>query len=68
MLHMTSTTTETALKPYTMKELAALYGVSNKTLKTWLQPHQRRFGERRSRYFTVLQVRIIFECLGPPLE
>lgn len=58
--------TGTTIKPYTSKELAGLYGVSAKTLRTWLQPHQPAIGEKISRYFTSLQVRIIFEKLGAP--
>lgn len=65
-LHTMSTTNEVPVKPYTMKELAGIYGVSTKTLRTWLQPHRKAVGERRSRYFTALQVRVIFERLGLP--
>ena len=61
-----STTNEKGVKPYTTKELAALYGVSPKTLRTWLLPHQEAVGKRVSRYYTSLQVHIIFERLGPP--
>ncbi len=53
-------------KPLTMKELAALYGVSTKTLRTWMVPHKEMIGEKVSRYYTALQVRIIFERLGEP--
>ena len=60
------TINEPAPKPYTMKELAALYGVSTKTLRTWLHPHQQAVGEKISRYYTSLQVRTIFEKLGSP--
>jgi len=61
-----STTNEITIRPYTAKELAALYGVSTKTLRTWLLPHQQAIGEKISRYFTSLQIRIIFEKLGSP--
>jgi DNA-binding transcriptional MerR regulator len=57
---------QTVVKPYTVKELAALYGVSPKTLRTWLLPHREAIGERVSRYFTALQVQLIFERLGRP--
>jgi len=66
MEEIMATMTGTMIKPYTSKELAGLYGVSAKTLRTWLQPHQPVIGERISRYFTALQVRIIFERLGVP--
>jgi len=61
-----STTTTTKIKAYTPKEIAGLYGVSVKTLRTWLLPHQKLVGERRSKYYTARQVRIIFDCLGEP--
>lgn len=61
-----STTNETKIKAYTPKELATLYGVSPKTLRTWLLPHQQDVGEKRSKYYTARQVRIIFERLGEP--
>lgn len=61
-----STTNETKIKPYTSKEMADLYGVSPKTLRTWLLPHRKAVGERKSKYFTARQVRIIFERIGEP--
>ena len=61
-----STATETPVKPYTVKELAALYGVSPKTLRTWLLPHKEVIGDRVSRYFTALQIQLIFDRLGLP--
>ena len=57
---------EQTAKPCTLKELAASYGVSTKTLRTWLQPHKEAIGERISRYFTALQIRMIFERIGEP--
>lgn len=61
-----STTNETTAKPFTPGELADLYGVSLKTMRTWLQPHIKSVGERRGKYYTAKQVRIIFEKLGEP--
>jgi hypothetical protein len=61
-----STTNETTVKTATGKELAAMYGVSTKTFRTWLMPHLKALGERKSRYYTARQIRIIFECLGEP--
>jgi hypothetical protein len=54
------------LRAYSYKELTALYGVSQRTLKTWLAPFTAEIGEKHSRYFTVRQVRIIFNRLGLP--
>jgi hypothetical protein len=61
-----STTSEILVKGYNSKELSALYGISPKTFKTWLEPHLETVGEKRGRYFTALQVRLIFEILGIP--
>jgi DNA-binding transcriptional MerR regulator len=52
--------------PYTPGELAALYRVSTKTLRTWLEPHLTKLGKRKSKYYTSRQVKIIFECVGEP--
>jgi hypothetical protein len=61
-----TTTGETTVKAYTITELAALYGISIKTIKTWLKPHETIIGEKQGRYFTTLQVRMIFEKIGEP--
>ena len=54
------------IKPYSYKELKFLYGVSYKTLKTWIQPFLTEIGEKRGRYFTIKQIKVIFEKLGMP--
>lgn len=59
-------TADVPIRGYTLKELAALYGVSTKCLRTWLLPHQENIGEKKGRYFTTLQVRTIFRFLGEP--
>lgn len=61
-----NTSLEIKIGPYTPKELALLYGVSIKTLRTWLSPHRQQVGDRKSKYYTAKQVRIIFEQLGEP--
>ena len=61
-----NTTNDTKIKAYTPKELANFYNVSIKTLRTWLLPHQQDVGERKSKYYTAKQVRIIFERVGEP--
>lgn len=62
----TALETEVLIKGYTLKELSALYGVSTKCLRTWMEPHMESIGEKKGRYFTTLQVRTIFEKLGEP--
>jgi hypothetical protein len=54
------------LRPHNLKELMALYKISYKTLKKWLKPLERELGERTGYYYTIPQVRKIFEFLGFP--
>ena len=54
------------LKPYTKKEIANLYGVCIRTLNKWLEPFKEEIGERRGWFYTVAQVKIIFNKLQPP--
>ena len=61
-----TTTNDISIRAYTTKELSSMYGISPKTFRTWLQPHLTYIGDKTGRYFTALQVRIIFERLGIP--
>ena len=61
-----NTTSETTVRAYSITELAALYDITPKTFRTWLKPYAEEIGEKQGRYFTILQVRIIFEKLGMP--
>jgi transposase-like protein len=54
------------IKHYSTKELAKFYGVCDKTLLKWMKPFANDIGQRQGRYFTVAQVKIIFEKLGEP--
>ena len=54
------------VKPYTPKELSEYYGVSDKTFKKWLSPFAIQIGQKNGRYYTVAQVRVIFEKIGIP--
>lgn len=56
---------EIRIKAMNTKELAQSYGVSKRVFNTWIQPFLSDIGPRRGYYFTTLQVRIIFEKLGP---
>jgi hypothetical protein len=61
-----TTTTTLEIKAYSITNLAALYGITNKTMNRWMKPHAEAIGKREGRYYTALQVRIIFEKLGLP--
>ena len=54
------------LKHYSTKELARFYGVCDKTLLKWMKPFTTDIGPKQGRFFTVAQVKIIFEKLGTP--
>ncbi|HEY6914610.1 MAG TPA: hypothetical protein VI413_08040 [Paludibacter sp.] len=54
------------LKPYTVLELARLYSVSDRTMKKWIKPFEKEIGEKIGYFYTIAQVKIIFEKLGTP--
>jgi transcription initiation factor TFIIIB Brf1 subunit/transcription initiation factor TFIIB len=54
------------LKPYSLTELANLYKVDRRTIKNWLQPFLEELGEKRGRFYTITQVKIIFKKLSLP--
>ena len=56
----------TEIKAYSPAELADIYKVSKCTLNRWLKPHKEKIGKREGLYYTVKQVRSIFEALGLP--
>jgi len=56
------------VKPYNIKELAAIYGVGRKTMVKWLKAHQSTIGQKEGRLYTALQVKIIFDVLGLPSQ
>jgi hypothetical protein len=62
-----STTKHTIeIKPYSLTELATIYGVTIRTIKKWILLHEATIGTKTGRYYTALQSKIIFEKLGLP--
>jgi transposase len=55
-----------ALKPYTLKEISKIYGVSTKTMHRWMEPFKDEVGAKRGRYYTIPQVKIFFDNLSVP--
>jgi hypothetical protein len=51
-----------------MAELARLYCVCDRTFKKWIAPFAEEIGLKPGRYYTISQVKIIFEKLGLPGE
>lgn len=54
------------VKPATARELADLYEVSYHVFKSHIQPFKSEIGPRVGHFYTVKQVIIIIDLLGPP--
>ncbi len=54
------------IRPYTAKQLAALYGVSTNTFYKWINRHKEAVGKKIGHFYTIKQVQIIFDRLGYP--
>jgi hypothetical protein len=65
-MEMTGKTRQLQLRPYCLKELAALYEVKPRTIKIWLEPFATSIGEKNGRFYTIKQVEIIFDKIGEP--
>ncbi len=65
-MDITVNNTDNHLRPYSLKELAALYGVKPRTIKIWLEPFSEAIGEKKGRFYTLKQVKIIFKNIGEP--
>lgn len=59
---------EVAIKPYTHKQLAAMYGTTGRTLNTWLDQFREELGERVGHYYSIKQVKLIFKNLDVPCK
>ena len=57
---------EDVYKPQTKQELADAYGVTLRTISSWLQPHLQEIGPRNGRTYTPKQIKIIYELIGHP--
>lgn len=56
------------VKPYTITELARIYGVCPRTLKKWINEFKNELGKKVGRYYTIPQVIIILDNLNIPHE
>lgn len=54
------------VRPYRLKDLAAIYGVSTYTMKKWIKAHAKAYSDKTRKYYSVLQVRAILDALGHP--
>jgi len=58
--------TKTGIKPYSNRDLSALYHLSPKALRQMLEPHKNLIGKKLRNHYSILQVEIIFVKLGVP--
>ncbi len=65
---MSTTKRIVAIRSYSIGELSQLYDMSVKTMNRWLKPHGDAIGKRHGRYYTVKQIRQIFDLLGLPKD
>jgi hypothetical protein len=56
------------IRPSSIKELAGIYGCCDKTMKKWIIPFLAEVGIKNGRYYSVAQVKVIFEKLGLPCK
>ena len=56
------------IKHCSIRDLAGIYGVCDKTLKRWIAPFTEEIGAKNGRYYSVAQVKIILEKLGMPCK
>ena len=54
------------IRPYTVEELANIYGVTSRTVKLWIKPFKNEVGKKIGRLYSYKQIEIIFEKLGRP--
>lgn len=55
------------LKPYSVTDLAKIYGVCNRTFKKWVNDIK-EVGPKKGRYYSIPQVKIIFENMKVPTQ
>lgn len=54
------------IKPYMLKDLTAIYGISRNTMRAWLKNIESDTGKRIGNYYNITQVKIIFKKFDLP--
>jgi hypothetical protein len=57
---------EINIKPYTLKELAAIYKMTVRAFKRMISDIQQELGPKNGRYYSIIQVKLILERKGIP--
>jgi hypothetical protein len=60
--------TAPVIKPYTVKQLAEIYSVSQKVLKTWIDDISEEVGQKKGHYYNPRQVKVIFDHFAYPTK
>lgn len=62
-----SNSNEIEVRPYTLKELAAIYKMDHRTFyNNWIEPIEEKLGSKKGRYYTIPQVEMIFSLYKVP--
>jgi hypothetical protein len=56
------------IRPYSLKELAAAYGVRYRLLRAWIDAEAAVYGDKKGKYFSIEQVRGIVTAIGFPAK
>lgn len=54
------------IKPYRLKDLAAIYDVCTRTMRRWINKLTPEIGPKKVKYFTIEQVTAIVNAVGVP--
>ena len=54
------------IKPYRLKDLAAIFDISQFTLKRWIDKYPDELGEKDGTYYSIQQVEFMIEKFGLP--
>lgn len=54
------------IKPYQLKDLAAIYDVHPRTVRRWIDKLAPQIGNKKVKYFTIEEVTIIVNAIGLP--
>jgi hypothetical protein len=54
------------IRPYRLMDLAAIYDVSTRTMRRWIDAKAAEYGKKEKKYFTIEQVIGIITALGVP--
>ncbi|GGA90029.1 hypothetical protein [Puia dinghuensis] len=54
------------VKPYRIIDLCAIFDVSYRTMRHWIDTHSAAIGEKEGNYYTAIQVECMLETFGRP--